>query len=206
MYGILITMAAKTGSTDYAQLAQALKIVSIVTFCLAGIALVFGIVCFIIFKIPKVIGDLSGRNAKKSIEQMRSENEKSGKKSYRPHPVAKARGKTTEPMDFPQTPKGRRQAPLPSGIPPKSQLPGEATEVLVDLDETRKMGIGAGPTEILNDNNATQPLNYDSGGTEILNEGTQVLSDVQINEALNPNAVRFNMLQNIVIVHTNEII
>ncbi|MGN0527639.1 MAG: hypothetical protein ACI4IE_00795 [Eubacterium sp.] len=206
MYGLLITMAARTGSTDYAQLAQALKIVSIVTFCLAGAALVFGIVCFIIFKIPKVIGDLSGRNARKSIEQMRSENEKSGKKSYRPHPIAQERGKTTEPMDIPQKPKRQKQKASPSGIPPKSQLPGEATEVLVDLDATRKMGVGAGPTEILNDPNATQPLSYDSGGTEVLSDGTQFLSDAQINEALNPNAVRFNMLQNIIIVHTDEII
>lgn len=38
----------------------------------------------VLFKIPIVIGDLSGRTAKKSIERMRLNNEKTGNKSYKP--------------------------------------------------------------------------------------------------------------------------
>lgn len=83
-------------SANYEQMASVFKIVSILLCVLAAICLVLGIITFIVFKIPNVIGDLTGRNARRSIEQMRQENEKGGKKSHRPHPVASDRGTLTE--------------------------------------------------------------------------------------------------------------
>lgn len=76
--------------------AQVYNIISIVAFSLSGISLVFAVFFWFKFEILKVIGDLSGRTARKSIEKMREANENSGKKSFRPTPVAKNRGTLTE--------------------------------------------------------------------------------------------------------------
>lgn len=172
-------------------LAQIYFIVSIVGFILSGVLLAVSIFLFIKLNIPKIIGDLSGRTAKKSIEQMREENEKSGKKSYRPHPVASSRGTLTEPISEPpknakkQSKKAKAQSP--ASVPLAPTMTGNETEILDDA-------------------NKTVPLNYDMNGTEVLGEGTEVLSQSVINEALNPEIARVKMLQSIVLVHTEEVI
>lgn len=180
-----ITMAA--GSTNYEQLANIFKISTIVLFSLAGVCLAFAIFAFITFKIPNVIGDLSGRNARKSIEQMRQENEKGGKKSHRPHPVANDRGTLTEPIKQNSAKlKKQKQA---------SKKPAQKPDTT-----------GSTATDVLGDPNATESLDYNETGTEILAEGTQVLSNEQIQSAMNQTAVGFKMIQNIVFVHTEEVI
>ena len=79
-------------------MASTLSIISIIAYIAAGVLLVLAIVLGIIFKIPSVIGDLSGRNAKKSIEQMRANNVRTGNKSYRPSKTNLERGKLTGSM------------------------------------------------------------------------------------------------------------
>lgn len=79
-------------------MAETLSMISKISFVAAEICLVVAIILFIRFKIPDVIGDLSGRNARKSIEQMRALNEKSGSKSYKPSKKNIERGKLTETM------------------------------------------------------------------------------------------------------------
>lgn len=180
-----ITMAA--GSTNYEQMANIFRISTIVLFVLAGVCLAFAIFAFITFKIPNVIGDLTGRNARRSIEQMRQENEKSGKKSHRPHPVASDRGTLTEQI---KESKKLSQKPVQKQTAkPKPVVPN-----------------GSGATDVLEDTNATVNLNYNQNGTEILNEGTQVLSNEVIQSALNETTVNFKMIQNIVLIHTDEVI
>ena len=65
--------------------------------CRGGVS---GTDCYIVvcISIPNVIGDLSGRNARKSIERMRKSNENTGRKSYRSSAVNAARSKLTEAM------------------------------------------------------------------------------------------------------------
>ena len=58
-------------------------VVSVIFFIAAGVFAVLAIALWFLFKIPIVIGDLSGRTAKKSIERMRLNNEKTGNKSYK---------------------------------------------------------------------------------------------------------------------------
>ena len=180
-----ITMAA--GSADYEKLANIFSISTIVLFVLASVCLLFAIFAFITFKIPNVIGDLTGRNARRSIEQMRQENEKGGKKSHRPHPVASNRGTLTEQI---KESKKLSQKPVQKQTAkPKTIVPD-----------------GSGATDVLEDINATVNLNYDKNGTEILNEGTQVLSNEVIRSALNETTVNFKMIQDIVLIHTDEVI
>lgn len=180
-----ITMAA--GSTNYEQMANIFKISTIVLFVLAGVCLAFAIFAFITFKIPNVIGDLTGRNARRSIEQMRQENEKSGKKSHRPHPVASDRGTLTEQIK-------------------ESKKLSKNTAPMQNKKPKQNVSDGSGATDVLKDINATVNLNYDVNGTEILSEGTEVLSDISIQASLNETAVKFKMIQNIVLIHTEEVI
>lgn len=66
--------------------------------CLALSIVSFLTAVFLFFKlrIINVIGDLSGSNAKKAIENIRQQNESSGNKTFNPSPVNKSRGKITD--------------------------------------------------------------------------------------------------------------
>lgn len=128
-------------------MAETLSTLSIISFIVAGVSLVLAILLFIYFRIPTVIGDLSGRNAKKSIARMRSSNEKSGNKSFRASETNAARGKLTSTM----TSIGNQQkktkddaiAPVEGQMPEtgllaenKADLVGESTVLLEDTEET----------------------------------------------------------------------
>lgn len=186
-----ITLAVSTASsTNYEQMASIFKIVSIVLFVLAAVCLAFAIFAFVTFKIPNVIGDLTGRNARKSIEKMRDANEKGGKKSYRPHPVASDRGQVTEPIK--QSKKESKKLYKTSKTEPQRK-------------ESQTFD-GSGATDVLENVNATVKLDYDANGTEILSAGTEVLSEETMQTALNENTVKIKMIQNIILIHTDEII
>lgn len=69
-----------------------ISFVLMLVFCLLAVFFLFR------FRILDIIGDLSGRTAKKTIERMREENKKMGNKLYRPSNLNSYRGKTTEPI------------------------------------------------------------------------------------------------------------
>lgn len=76
-------------------MAEILHTLSIISFVLAVLFVVIAIIFWFVFKIPNVIGDLSGHNARKSIAQMRQNNEKTGDKSYKASKKNLDRGKLT---------------------------------------------------------------------------------------------------------------
>lgn len=61
--------------------AESYSILSWIFFGVSGACLITGIILFVVFKIPTVIGDLSGRTAKKSIDKMWDKNDKKIKDS-----------------------------------------------------------------------------------------------------------------------------
>lgn len=63
---------------------------------LAVIMFVVSVLVFFLLKIPTVIGDLTGANARKAIENIRSQNENTGDKLYKSSQVNKERGKLTD--------------------------------------------------------------------------------------------------------------
>ena len=65
-------------------MADVMHSLSIVLFVLSGVFVALTIILFKAFNVPNLIGDLSGRNARKSIALMRKENEKKleRKKTY----------------------------------------------------------------------------------------------------------------------------
>ena len=95
-------------------MAQTYEALSIAAYLLAALSLLLAVFLWFRFKIWGVIGDLSGRTARKSIEEMRRINEKSGRKSYRPTPIGVSRGKVTEVMENQQIPvdSGKKDATM----------------------------------------------------------------------------------------------
>lgn len=79
-------------------MAETLQLLSIISFAVAAVCLVLAVFLWFFFRIPDVIGDLSGRTARKSIAKMRAANEKSGSKSYKESKANAERGKLTGTM------------------------------------------------------------------------------------------------------------
>ncbi|MFR5875175.1 MAG: hypothetical protein ACLUFN_01655 [Eubacterium sp.] len=167
-----------------------INIVSIILFALAGICLVVAIYSFIRFNIPRVIGELTGRTAKKSIAQMREKNAKTGDKSHSPSAESKERGTLTDKID-------EKEVEQTAKTSDSTELLDEGTELLSNQYDNDENG-----TELLNDN-----------ATEILNDETSVLSEKI--SALSPSMLEstpiqsndgFKMIQDIIFIHTNEII
>lgn len=63
---------------------------------LSGVMFVVSILLFIFLRIPRVVGDLSGFNAKKAIENIRKQNESTGNKTFKSSYVNHQRGKITD--------------------------------------------------------------------------------------------------------------
>lgn len=195
------------------------KIISIVCFSVAGLSLIIALILFFKFRIISVIGDLSGRTARKSIEKMREENEKSGVKSHRPTALGKARGpitkeiedytlnqslNATEPLhgnpQEPQPKDGYAQAsqataPIPmSGGAPAAPPARQGANTL----EKEKSNVS--------DNVVTPPRQAPGQATTVLNDGTQVLDQSEINKRLNVKKMDMKLIQNLILVHTDEYI
>lgn len=176
-----ITAAASEG---YAKSANIANVFFIVFLVLSIAALAFAIYCFFRFNIIKIINDLSGRTARKSIAQRRSENEKSGDKSFRPTQKARDRGKTTD--------KIRESEKLMNKKP--KQADSEKTDVLDD------------GTELLAPENSIQMTN-DSDATDVLSEATEVLvNNATVAPKTDVLPSGLEIIQSIVLIHTNEVI
>lgn len=177
--------------------------------CLMAFAL--AVVLFFLFRIPKVISDLTGRTARKAIENIRLQNERTGDKTYQSSAVNLARGKVTDKISK----SGRliRRAETPFGTGTITEK--ISTQELVDTGATDVLG-DSGATEVLGDAGATEVLG-DAGATEVLSNAgaTEVLSDAGATEVLSPAAAPvyaapqmpvFTLEYDMVFIHTNETI
>lgn len=183
-------------------MARILSIVSTVSFVLAGVFLVIAILFWIKFGILNIIGDLSGRTAKKSIAKMRENNEKIGKKSFKPSFVNLGRGKLTDTM------KGSEKLNK-SALKEYEYKPETGT-----LSENKFNGLYGSMTDILEDNNVTGLLSenetkiLDNDTTDLLDNNTTVLLNKEIEKHLEKvtSSTDFKIIDEIILVHTDEFI
>lgn len=171
--------------------AEILSLVSLISYILAGICLVLAAFFWFFFKIPAVIGDLSGRTAKHSIERMRQANARSGNKSYRASATNAARGKLTDTM--------QHSSKLKKGNAPEQP--------------SAKGETGRPETGLLSENKAGT---YVGERTEILDGGetTGMLVDDEATMALNTAAApvkrsggkKLTMINEVMLIHTDEVI
>ena len=73
-------------------MADTLSLISLISFIVAGACLGLAVIFWFAFGIPKVIGDLTGRTARKSIAGMRARNEAAGSRIFRRSDVNAGQG------------------------------------------------------------------------------------------------------------------
>lgn len=161
-------------------MADILHTLSIVSYILAVLFLALAIMLWFIFKIPNVIGDLSGRNAKKSIARMRQNNEKTGDKSYRASEKNLARGKLTGAIEE----MGNNETPI------NIQETGLLNENLARRHDEQATGL------LLD--YATGLLD-ESGETAALDETVDVADRA-------PSTVVIQKIEEVMLIHTEEVI
>ncbi len=132
-------------------MAQVLSIIAIISFVIAVIAFGLAIFFWFKFKIPSVIGDLSGRTARKSIAKMRETNE--GKNTLK--------GRTKE--------KVKKQVTLPSREEETTLLTNESEETTLLINDVNET------TLLVNDVNETTLLTNDMYETTLLVDSSKEL-------------------------------
>lgn len=169
-------------------------------FALAVISLMSAVVFWVKFKIPKVIGDLTGRTAKKTIAKMRSDNEKTGKMALRPG-IAGSRNVTDRHPPAQHFPHG------PSG---PAAVHSSGHSLVTQQAE-------AGQTGLLADNRAEGSYNGEEGTTilnnthnliELGQNPTTLLGDTGQPAAALPDrdTIPVEMLDDEIEIHTDEVI
>jgi hypothetical protein len=181
-------------------------IISIVGYSLAGILLIVAIFMFIKMNIPAIVGDLTGRTAKREIQELREQNQSGNKRNtptaFNIERQAKTRGFRTGALS--KVGKTGRTAPSMEHSRPKTR--NLETELLEDPNNL--------PTELLNDETAL--LNEEGTmDTVLLTDETVLLDDdrmgldettVLTNEKEAVRAVSFKIIKDIKVIHTNEVI
>lgn len=163
-----------------------------------GVMTVASAILFFVLRIPRVISDLTGRTARKAIEDIRRQNEQSGDKTYRSSAVNQKRGKLTDKI----SPSGRiiARGSSPFGT-------GTITEkIFVQPSYTDP----SNNTTILEQGEYTTVLSPESGSTGSNTEnaaGSSLCSETTIlQQEEEQNCPRFSIEYEITFVHTNEVI
>lgn len=161
-------------------MADILLTVSVISFIAAGVFLVLSVLLWFTFRIPSVIGDLSGRTARKSIAKMREKNEMSGSKTYNP---SEKRGTLPNTVSNRQTDKE---------ITGKSDNSMPETDVLAD-----------------NKNSSITPdqtVELEIAATELLRNTEELRSAEQMHSLHTGSSagVKLTILDEVVITHTDE--
>ncbi len=110
-----------------------------------SIFFVIAVILFFVLNIPKVISDLSGRTARKAIENIRMQNEQSGNKTYQSSSVNLKRGKLTDKISQSGRLVPRDATPFGTGVITEKI----STMELAPMEETAVLSNSAGETDVL---------------------------------------------------------
>ena len=163
---------------------------------LAGIMFAVSVLVFFLLKIPTVIGDLTGANARKAIENIRNQNESTGDKTYRSSQVNRERGKLTDKI----SPSGRLIKD------PSHSLHGAMGTEKISTQELHPEDVTNENTVLTGANETTVLTGELAGG----NETTVLSNENPANETTVLNAQTFSnafvIEYEITYIHTDEII
>lgn len=189
---VLFDTASASETTD----TSLLSTISLICFILAGV--MFAVLLFLFFylRIPRVISDLSGRTAKKSIQRMRYRNENSGKKSHSTSRTNKERGKITNAI--PKNAENNNSKAVKANIPPASNT----TEKLSDnMNATEPLRPNAGPSKDVQETMPLHPQNI----TEILQE-SNATTLLPVADEAEGKVKKWKIIDEVVLIHTDEAI
>lgn len=143
----------------------------------SGLCLIAGIVLFILFRIPTVIGDLSGRTAQKSINKMWDKSDK----------------KTGSNGTLRNATKSKK---ADKGIQVRKTKEAETLET--GLLNGAKVNNSADETELL--------INAESANAVIDSAETEWLMNTPYKESRRVGGKKLEVIEEIVLIHTNEVI
>lgn len=166
-------------------MAETLLILSIISFAVAGVSFVLAVFFWFFFRIPTVIGDLSGRTAKKSVARMRAANEKTGTKTYKESKTNVARGKLTG--NIPDSEKLNKKKSATNTDKPETGL----------LAENKAQSIVSEETGILDDKVA---------GLFVDEETTTSLDTTVSSVTKRTGGKTIKIMEEVMLVHTDEVI
>lgn len=166
-------------------MAETLSTLSIISFAVAGASFVLAVFFWFFFKIPTVIGDLSGRTARKSIAKMRAANEKTGAKTYKESKTNAERGKLTASIPDPQ--KLNKKKWVINSNKPETGL----------LDENKAISTVPEKTAL---------LNSETTGLLIDEDATATLIPTAAPAAKQSGGKALKLLEEVVLIHTDEVI
>lgn len=159
-------------------MADLIEKLSIIAFVAAGCCLLLTILIWFRFRILSVINDLSGKAAKRAIAQIRENNLRTGNKAYHPGIVNLNRGPLTTPMP--------EVSATPTEKLPDDQVGKPVPETILYQE--------AGKTQILLASEAER-------GTTVLNQDVNNIADTSERPK-----VELTILEQVVMIHTNEVI
>lgn len=203
--------------------AEILSLISVISFVFCAISFVLAVFFWFFFKIPSVIGDLSGRTARKSIEKMRAGNEKTAAQGYRPKTNYTTRNQPAPAIlqsPKPVTVKPQPPKPTTAGLKKKFEKPA----MPVKMPGINLVDEGATPTEeilVTEPLEATVALTEEILVTEPLNDTyalaeeiqpTELLADTAVTEPLMDEettllptgGVTMTTLDDVMLIHTDE--
>ncbi len=166
-------------------MAEKLQTLSKIFFAISGVCFVLAVFFWVFFKIPKVIGDLSGKTARKSIADMRAANEKSGIKSYKESRTNSERGKLTGIM--------------------ASNGNSKKKNVVLD-DDFRETGILSENKANVLDTEATALLHTETTGLLGDESVTEPLVDMTERIAVRSGGKKLEIIDEVMLIHTDEVI
>ena len=177
--------------------AEILSLISLISYIIAGISFAIAVFFWFFFKIPSVIGDLSGRTAKKSIARKRASNERSGGKGYQPSATNVDRGKLTDTMQHSKKLAGDAKKKSAAETRKKAQAEDVMPETgllavnKADMSDGQQTDLqeGAEATGLLVDEDATAPL---------CEEPKPIIKRT--------GGKKLNMLEEVMLIHTDEVI
>lgn len=162
--------------------AEIYKIISITGFILAAVMFIASVILFFKLNIQKVIGDLTGKTARKAIQNIREQNSQTGNKAYKPSPVNIKRGKLTD------------------KISPSGRLIEKGNDMLKVSTGTEKIY-----TQELSGQDKMESLDEASADTEVL-DITQQLGMISESSSGHESDMQAVLELDITFLHTDEVI
>ena len=174
-------------------MADILSNISIVLYVIAGVCLVITVLLWFAFDIPTVIGDLSGRTAKKSIAKMRENNERSGVKSFKSSKTNLERGKLT---GVPET----------TGNINKQSTTSSTEEETGLLDDQAVQLSASEETALLNESEETALLSEVEETGLLVDDNETALLEETISYNIPVGGKHLEMIESVMMIHTSEVI
>ncbi len=177
-------------------MAETLSTLSLISFIVAAVFLVIAAFLWFAFGIPGVIGDLTGKTQKRSIEQIRAASASNTNKK-----TSGFLGKKTSSL-------GKREvqnSQIETGVLNENKASGVDSEATGLLDTNATELLDSQATGMLDDN-ATALLDSDATGLLIDDNTTGLLVEEEELRPKREGGMKLEMIEQVILIHTREII